>query len=106
MISMSPTSDISEKMLMRALEEKNLATKYSDEKLIMNTSLYSVYLLSEKENSRSGDKVLLIEHLPAQESSAHLLPVKIKETSSKKEIMQEIVTAVNDYFAHNNQNLN
>lgn len=102
---MSPASGNSENRLKRALEANGLDTKYSAKKLIMDTTLYSVYLLSENEKPKAEDKVLLIEHPPAQESAAHLLPVKIKESSSKKETMQEIVAAVNDHFAQNEQSL-
>ncbi|QHJ70086.1 hypothetical protein [Planococcus halotolerans] len=98
---MSPVSGKSENRLKHALEARGLDNKYSAVKLIMDTSLYSVYLLSENEKPKAEDKILLIEHLPAQESSAHLLPVRFKKTSSKKETMQEIVAAVNAHFAQN-----
>lgn len=102
---MSPASGKIEDVLKRALEARGFDYKYSVKKPIMNTNLYSVYLISEEEKPKTKDKVLLIEHLPAKEPSAHLLPVKIKESSSKKEIMQEIVAAVNHHFAQNDQGL-
>lgn len=101
---MSSVSGKKENPIKSAMESKGFDQKYSVKKLIMTTSLYSVYLISEKEKLKAEDMALLIEHLPAKEPSAHLLPIKIKESAPKTETMREITDAVHDYFAQNNHN--
>lgn len=90
-----------ENMLLRALKSGGLDQKYGMKRLLMSTGLYSVYLVSDKEQTRPKDVILLVEHLPAKEPSAHLLPMTINESASQTEKMQDVVDAVQDFFAEN-----
>ena len=74
-------------------------SKYHIKKLMMKTTLYSVYLVSAKDQAVANDEVLLVEHPPAKEPSAHLLPVKINESATTSTISKEIVEAVHAHFA-------
>ncbi|MFD1032499.1 hypothetical protein [Metaplanococcus flavidus] len=96
---MLPKSAKTEKILKQAMDSKGFDQKYSVEQLIMNTTLYSVYLVSESEHPGAKDAVLLIEHLPANEPTAHLLPVQIRESASKTETIKKITDAVEHHFA-------
>lgn len=85
-------------MLMQALKAKGFDQKYSVKKMLMTKRFYSIYLLSEKGLAHANDAVLLLDHSPAKEPSAHLLPLKIHESASKTDQMRNIVDAVTDYF--------
>ena len=95
---MSSAFEEKQNILMRAVKAKGFDQKYSIKKLLMSTRFYSIYLLSENEQTDTKDSVLLLDHPPAQEPSAHLLPIKIQESASKTNKMKDIVEAVHDYF--------
>lgn len=66
---------------------------------IMETNLYSVYVLSSTKSDKEPYEAVLIEHPPASEPETHLLPVKITALTTKMERNQKIMEAVQDYFA-------
>ncbi|TWT25805.1 hypothetical protein [Planomicrobium sp. CPCC 101110] len=76
-----------------------LAASHRIQKTIMETGLYSVYILSDDGSEAKGE-VLLIEHPPAQQHSAHLLSLKSKKPLTTSELMEEIVDALEKHFAH------
>lgn len=71
---------------------------YSIQKTIMETGLYSVYLVSLENQPNATDQVLLIEHPPAQGPSKHLLSLVPNKPLSTSELMSEIVEALNAHF--------
>ncbi|MDN7242178.1 hypothetical protein QWY14_10230 [Planococcus sp. N028] len=75
-----------------------LDTRYSVQKTIMETGLYSVYLLSQNDRPHAMDEVLLIEHPPAQEPSAHFLTLRTSKPLTTSELMEEIVEAIDAHF--------
>ena len=87
--------------LVQSMKLIGMDQKYSVKKTIMETSLYTIYLISAKKQTLANDEVLLLEHLPAKEPAAHLLPIKIKESATTTETMQKIVEAVHAHFAQN-----
>jgi hypothetical protein len=76
-----------------------LDNSYSVQKTIMETGLYSVYLLSSNDQPHAMDQVLLIEHPPAQEPSAHLLSLQTRKRLTTSELMEEIVESLEIHFA-------
>ncbi|RLQ84925.1 hypothetical protein [Planomicrobium sp. Y74] len=65
----------------------------------METSLYSVYIVTAKGQATANDEVLLVEHPPAKEPSAHFLPIKINESATTSKISKEVTEAVHTHFA-------
>ncbi|RAZ81375.1 hypothetical protein [Planococcus halotolerans] len=66
---------------------------------IMETNLYSVYVLSSAKSEKAPHEAVLIEHPPASEPKAFLLPVKITALTTKMERNQKIMEAVQEHFA-------
>ncbi|TWT14304.1 hypothetical protein [Planomicrobium sp. CPCC 101079] len=68
-------------------------------KTILETGLYSVYLVSSTDRFDLRNKVMVIDHPPAQKPSTHFLAIEIKDTSTTYELMEEISTVVENHFA-------
>ena len=90
-----------QKYISLIYEINRTGSKVQRKKTIMETSLYTIYLISAKKQTTANDEVLLLEHLPAKEPAAHLLPIKIKESATTTETMQKIVEAVHAHCAQN-----
>ncbi|MDQ0429495.1 hypothetical protein QOZ98_002323 [Planomicrobium stackebrandtii] len=98
---MLPVFEEDEKTLIDAMRLNGFNQKYSVKKKIKETGLYSIYLISANEQIMLNDEVLLIEHPPAKEPSAHILPINLTESGTATEIMKEIAEAVSAHFARN-----
>ena len=98
---MLPVFGENEHKVLHVLKLNGFNQTYSVKKKIKETSLYSVYLLSVKKKTLTRDEVLLIEHPPAKESSAHILPININELGTTTETIQKIAEAVYAHFARN-----
>lgn len=86
--------------LIREAKEKHKIDKELDScKKIMETGLYSVYLLSPIGSTRPSRRVVLIEHPPAQEPIAHVLPITILGTAPQAETNRKIMEAVEAHFS-------
>lgn len=86
--------------LIRKAREKHKIDKELDScKKVMETSLYSVYLLSSFGSTRQSRRVVLIEHAPAQEPIAHVLPITILGTAPQAETNRKIMQAVEAHFS-------
>ncbi len=96
---MSSTFENEKNLLMRTIESRGFDQKYNIKKLLMSTRLYSVFLVSDKEHPRANDTVVLLEHTPAKKASAYLLPVTLRESAPKKEQLETVVDAVENFYA-------
>ncbi|MCJ1907662.1 hypothetical protein [Planococcus ruber] len=65
---------------------------------IIDTSLYSVFLLSSSDSMNEACQVLLVEHVPAKEPKAFVLPLEIKTSATKTEILKKAAAAVELHF--------
>lgn len=73
-------------------QEQDVRTK------IIDTSLYSVFLLSSSDSINESCQVLLVEHIPAKEPAAFVLPLEIKTSATKTEILKKVAAAVETHF--------
>lgn len=96
---MSSTFENEKNLLMRTIESREFDQKYDVTKLLVSTRLYSVFLVAHKEHHRANNRVVLLEHAPAQKASAYLLPVTLREAAPKKEQLEMVVDAVEDFYA-------
>ncbi|HSI67331.1 MAG TPA: hypothetical protein VK947_07945 [Planococcus sp. (in: firmicutes)] len=65
-------------------------------KTILETVLYSVYLVPAAEGSQEGDDILLIEHPPAQEPTTCIWSNKNLLKLTKTEMIREITDFIHD----------
>ncbi|MGO1057725.1 hypothetical protein ACTL32_01210 [Planococcus sp. FY231025] len=72
---------------------------YHIKKKVMETMLYTIYIISTKEEGKFSDRVLLINHPPAEEPSSCLMPVELQESETMNEKMKKIVAALHSEFA-------
>ncbi|MDN7246282.1 hypothetical protein [Planococcus shenhongbingii] len=96
---MDPNIISGEDKVLRVMSECGLDGDYHVKKTIMETGLYSLYLLSSNDRSRVGDQVLFMEHLPAQRPSAHFLAIEVKKASTTNEWIKEIREAVEKHVS-------
>lgn len=67
---------------------------YHIKKKVMETMLYTIYIISTKEEGKFSDRVLLINHLPAAEHTSSLMPVELQESETMNEMVKKIVAAL------------
>ncbi|WP_084243608.1 hypothetical protein [Planomicrobium okeanokoites] len=96
---MHSSDDGRENTLEDILNKAQLDSTREIKDKIMETNLYSVYVLSSTKSDKEPYEAVLIEHPPASEPEAHLLPVKITALTTKKERNQKVMEAVQDHFA-------
>lgn len=76
----------------QASEQHDIKTK------IIDTSLYSVFLLSSSQPAIDSCQALLVEHLPAKKPATHVLPLEITTASTKTEILKKVAAAVEAHY--------
>lgn len=77
-----------------ALMNIDLEHPYRIKKKVMETMLYSIYIISTNEKEKFSDRVLLIHHPPAAECTSCLMPIELQESETTNEIMKKIVGAI------------
>ncbi|UJF26772.1 hypothetical protein [Planococcus sp. 107-1] len=77
-------------------QEQDVRTK------IIDTSLYSVFLISSSDSRNESCQVLLVEHTPAKEPVAFVLTLEIKTSATKTEILKKVAAAVETHFIEPN----
>lgn len=65
---------------------------------IIDTGLYSVFLLSSSDSITDACQVLLVEHPPAKQATDYILPLKITKASTKTEILKKVADAVEKHY--------
>lgn len=81
------------------MSEYGLNGDYQIKKTIIETELYSIYLLSSNDRFNVRDRVLLIEHPPAQRPSAQFLAMELKKELTTTEFIKDIREVVEKHFA-------
>lgn len=69
---------------------------------IIDTSLYSVFLIPSSDSRNESCQALLVEHIPAKEPEAFVLPLEIKTSATKTEILKKVAAAVETHFTEPN----
>lgn len=67
---------------------------YHIKKKVMETMLYTVYIIATDEKEKFSDRVLLINHPPAAEQTSSLMPVELQESETMNEMVKKIVAAL------------
>jgi len=98
---MPSLSETSEPLLRYAIENTLHDQEQDSYKKIMKNNLYTVYLLSSSKPSRTACHALLIEHLPAKEPSAHLLPLTVTKLATSTELLKDVTQAVDNFYSAN-----
>ncbi|TWT00117.1 hypothetical protein [Planomicrobium sp. CPCC 101079] len=95
---MNPTIKNTQDKILHIMGISGLDNSYNVQKTIMETGLYSVYLLSKNNQPQALDEVLLVEHPPAKAPSAQFLTLRTRKPQTTSELMHEIVEALALYF--------
>lgn len=67
---------------------------YHIKKKVMETMLYTVYIIATDEKEKFSDRVLLINHPPAAAHTSSLMPVELQESETMNEMVKKIVAAL------------
>ncbi|MFD1861998.1 hypothetical protein [Planococcus chinensis] len=78
------------------LKHIQLDPAYHIKKKVMETMLYSVYIITAIEKGAFSDKVLLVRHPPAAAPTSCVLPVELEESETMTESIQKITAALLD----------
>jgi hypothetical protein len=79
---------------MQSMSLSMLKQNYHIRKVIVETAIYSIYLIPSNDEEQESD-ILLIEHPPAEEPSAMIWPNKNLRNCSKMEMVREISEFLN-----------
>lgn len=93
---MAAPNDKSELAADATLKNIQLDPAYHIKKKVMETMLYSVYIIAAAEAGPFSDKVLLVHHPPAAEPTSSVMPVELDESETMTQTIQKITAALMD----------
>lgn len=87
-----------ESQISQAIGDAMPPTDYGIKTKIIDTSLYSIFLLSSSELANETCQVLLVEHPPAKKPASFLLPLEITTAATKTEMLKKVAAAVEAHY--------